>query len=737
MHIIDPFTGTGTFITRLLQSGIIPADKLTHKYKHEIHANEIVLLAYYIAAINIEAVYHAILTGNNNGAESTPEADKAIPYTPFEGICLTDTFQMYEKEDLVDQILVENSHRRKRQKKLDIRVIIGNPPYSAGQESENDGNKNVEYPHLDERISNTYAKASSATLQKNLYDSYIRAIRWASDRIGNQGIIGFVTNASFVDSNAMDGLRKCLSDEFSKLYIFHLRGNQRTSGERSRKEGGKIFGSGSRAPIAISLLVKNPQANQHGQIFFHDIGDYLTREEKLETIREFVNLNGITQANGWQTIIPDAFNDWLNQRDPNFDNYISLGDKKDKTSIAIFDNYSQGVLTSRDAWCYNFSAQELSKNVNNMIDFYNQQREQFWQKHVGKSKKDLPNIDDHIDKDSKRISWSRAVKNNLANNNAEAFEASNLRSSLYRPFTKTNVYFDRSFNEMVYQMPQIFPTNETENLVFSIIGRGATKEFSVLISRILPDYEMISKGQCFPLYLYENLAKDDLFASKEATPALTRRDAITNEALQHFNAAYPNQTISKEDIFYYIYGLLHSEDYREKYADNLSKQLPRIPCVKTFADFSAFSQAGRDLAALHLNYETVAMPTKVQLTSSLGLSITPQKVVGGEDADFHVTKMKFAKKEDKTKVIYNGKITIENIPEEAYDYVVNGKPALEWVMERQAVTTDKDSGITNDANDWANETMQNARYPLELFLRVITVSLETNRIVNSLPKLDI
>ncbi|HWU35761.1 MAG TPA: DEAD/DEAH box helicase family protein, partial [Methylovorus sp.] len=301
VHIIDPFTGTGTFITRLLQSGIIPADKLPHKYKYEIHANEIVLLAYYIAAINIEAVYHAILTGNSNGAESSPETDKAIPYTPFEGICLTDTFQMYEKEDLVDQILVENSHRRKRQKKLDIRVIIGNPPYSAGQESANDNNQNIAYLHLDERIRRTYAEHSSSGNTKNLMDSYVRAIRWASDRIGNQGIIGFVTNASFVDGNSMDGLRKCLADEFSKLYIFHLRGNARTSGERRRKEKDNVFGQGTRTPIAISILVKNPQASQNGKIFFHDIGDYLTKEEKLETISEFANLTGITQANGWQT----------------------------------------------------------------------------------------------------------------------------------------------------------------------------------------------------------------------------------------------------------------------------------------------------------------------------------------------------------------------------------------------------------------------------------------------------
>ncbi|HGU0689804.1 TPA: helicase-related protein, partial [Escherichia coli] len=332
VHIIDPFTGTGTFITRLLQSGLISSDKLAYKFKNEIHANEIVLLAYYIAAINIEAVYHDI---TNESA-----------YTPFQGICLTDTFEMYEKDDLISDVLVDNSERRKRQKALDIRVIIGNPPYSAGQESANDNNQNVKYPQLDKRIADTYAAYTSATNKNALYDSYIRAIRWASDRIGEKGVIGFVTNGSYIDSNSADGLRKCLTEEFSSLYFFHLRGNQRTSGEKSRQEGGKIFGSGSRAPIVISILVKNPNVQAHGQIYFHDIGDYLSREEKLEKVSEFNSVNGITKINGWQLIEPDEHNDWLNQRDERFNYFIEMGNKKDKDSVCIFSTYSRGVATS-------------------------------------------------------------------------------------------------------------------------------------------------------------------------------------------------------------------------------------------------------------------------------------------------------------------------------------------------------------------------------------------------------
>ncbi|HEN3530021.1 TPA: DEAD/DEAH box helicase, partial [Yersinia enterocolitica] len=348
VHILDPFTGTGTFITRLLQSGLIPSDKLAYKFKNEIHANEIVLLAYYIAAINIEAVYHGITEEEN--------------YTPFEGICLTDTFEMYEKDDLVSEVLVDNSERRKRQKALDIRVIIGNPPYSIGQSSANDNNANVEYAHLNSRIESTYVKNSTASLSKGLYDSYIRAIRWASDRIKDCGVIGFVTNGGYLTSSSADGLRKCLVDEFSSIYLFHLRGDQRTSGEKSKKEGGKIFGSGSRAPIVIAILVKNPLSETNGNIYFHDIGDYLTREEKLEKISSFSSIDGISNMKGWVSIYPDEHNDWLNQRDDSFNDFMVIGNKKNKDEKKIFNTFTAGVVTSRDAWVYNQSKFKLINN---------------------------------------------------------------------------------------------------------------------------------------------------------------------------------------------------------------------------------------------------------------------------------------------------------------------------------------------------------------------------------------
>nr|WP_277399369.1 type ISP restriction/modification enzyme [Escherichia coli] len=699
VHILDPFTGTGTFITRLLQSGLIPSDKLAYKFKNEIHANEIVLLAYYIAAINIEAVYHSI----------TEESE----YTPFEGICLTDTFEMYEKDDLVSEVLVDNSERRKRQKALDIRVIIGNPPYSSGQSVGNDNNANVKYPLLDKRIELTYAKYTTATLKSSLYDSYIRAIRWASDRIGEQGVIGFVTNGGYIDSNSADGLRKCLAEEFSSLYFFHLRGNQRTSGEKSRQEGGKIFGSGSRAPIVIAILVKNPAATQSGQIYFHDIGDYLTREEKLEKISEFSSINGIEKSHGWQKIIPDCYNDWLNQRDDSFNNFIELGSKKNKSAFFVFENYSNGVKTNRDAWCYQYSLSSLKENISRMINFYNEEVERYSKYNGADEPKDFVILD------SKRMSWTREVFNYVSKGYYHDISNDDFRVSLYRPFTKQHMYFNRHFNNCVYQMPQLYPYGNAFNLTICLSLSG-TKGFSVMMTNVIPDLHLIGDAQCFPLYSYNELTDG----------SYDKKYAITKNGLEYIKSNFPSENISEEDVFYFTYGILHSEEYRSRYADNLVKALPRIPCVKKVSDFWLFSNAGRELAELHVNYETVE-PYKADIdTGSLSYSQL------GKD-DFYVEKMKFAKKGEKDTVIYNNKIRIKNIPTEAYDYVVNGKPALEWVMERQGVSTHKDSGIVNDANDWAVETMNNPRYPLELFLRIITVSLETQKIVNSLPKLDI
>lgn len=740
VHIIDPFTGTGTFVTRLLQSGLIPKDRLPHKYKHELHANELVLLAYYIAAINIEATYHGIMNDNVTGLEESDQIFE-VPYEPFTGICLTDTFQMYESEDMIDALLVENSERRKRQKDLDIRVIMGNPPYSIGQSSQNDNNANVSYPKLDRRIEETYAAQSKATLSKGLYDSYIRAIRWASERIGDAGIIGFVTNGGFLEKTAMDGVRKCLVDEFSSIHVFNLRGDIRKNmlSKGRAKEGGNVFGSGSMAGIAISILVKNINATSNGQIYYHDIGSDLSREEKMEKLTSYASLKGIPV---WQKIVPDLHGDWLTQRDESFGEHIVLGDKKGD-GPKLFDNFSLGVATNRDAWVYNASKANLSRNVSSMISFYNAELLRFNSEHSGlDTKARQAKTDGFVSTDPASISWTRALKQDLARNKSFAYEESSVTTSLYRPFTKQWMYFNRTFNEMVLQMPRIFPQRGQGNLMIQLAGAGARAGFSVLISDSITSLDTIEKGQCFPLYLYDEQAQaqdsssGDLFATEEQPETgLKRRDAITDEGLAHFQEAYSGEQIAKEDLFYYVYGILHSEDYRTRFADNLSKELPRIPKVKKAADFWAFSMAGRDLAKLHLNYETVEKyPLNIQAKGNL------------VNEDYRVTKMKFGKKRceetgkninDLSTVIYNGKITVTGIPDGAWDYVVNGKAALDWVMERQAVTTHKASGIVNDANDWAIETMGNPRYPLELFQRVVTVSLKTQEIVRSLPKLEI
>ena len=730
VHIIDPFTGTGTFITRLLQSGLIGKDELAYKFQNEIHANEIVLLAYYIAAINIEQVYHSIMGGE---------------YVSFGGICLTDTFALYEPSSHVvgKDSLADNSTRRRKQKKLDIRVIVGNPPYSAGQNSANDNNANVEYPTLDESIRKTYAAHSTATLKNALYDSYIRAIRWASDRVGASGVIGYVSNGGFIDANTADGLRKCLAEEFSSIYIFHLRGNQRTSGELSRQEGGKIFGAGSRSPIAISILVKNPKAKEHGKIYLHDIGDYLSREEKLEKIVTFGSIEGIAKANGWLPISPDQHNDWVKQRDDSFAEFISLGDKKSQFSSSIFEDYSNGAKSNRDAWCYNSSNQELINTMRQMVAFYNSEVIRYKRACQGLGVEERPNLDEFINTDSSKISWSDNLKKDAKRFKEHRFLPERLSESLYRPYSKQWLYYDKNFNDRLGQMLRIFPYDKNDNLVICVTGRGETVGFSALIANVSPNFHMIASTQCFPLNLYESFeavdsdegdsvnVQNDMFSGGgDSHGKYTVRDGITDAGLQHFKDAYKGEVISKEDLFYYIYGLLHSEDYKKRYADNLSKELPRIPAVKKFADFQAFSTAGRKLADLHINYETVA-PHQVDIEGGALL------LADFTDADYRVTQMKFASKADKTRVVYNHKITMNGIPLEAYDYVVNGKPALEWVMERQAVTTHKDSGIVNDANLWATETMGDAAYPLKLFQRVITVSIETMKIVRALPRLDI
>jgi len=705
VHILDPFTGTGTFIVRLLQSGLISSEDLPRKYQKEVHANEILLLAYYIAAINIEETYHHI-----NGAD----------YQPFEGIVLTDTFQMFEAGGTLNETMFpDNNKRAVLQKQCEIRVIIGNPPYSAKQESENDSNKNLKYPQLDERIRRTYAEQSNAILKNSLYDSYIRSFRWASDRIKDKGIICFVSNGSFIDANSMDGLRKCLVDEFTAIYCFNLRGDARISGEQRRMEKGNVFGAGTRNPVAIILLIRNPENKGKCQISYHDIGDYLNREEKLKIIADFSNIKGIK----WNRIIPNTSHDWINQRDPAFEKFISLGDKKDKSNETIFNSYSRGITTSRDAWTYNYSKFSLTTNMKRMVDFYNNQVAEYKKFSKDKPKDNRMEVEKFIDNDTKKIGWSRGLKHDLSRFVSHEFDPDSIVVGMYRPFCKQWVYFSKYFNNMVYLMPKIFPNQTLQNLVIYTSGPGG-KDTSALITNMLPDLNMQhSGGQGFPLYYYDKVEKtESQFPGMETKAGYVKKDTISDEIRSIFRKNYDNK-ISKDDIFYYVYGILNSPEYKQRFEADLQKMLPRIPMAQ---DFWGFSKAGRELAHWHLNYETIE-PYPLHEYTKL-LSLNPKE-------DYRIQKMTFGrnnKEIDKSTIIYNANIRLCDIPIEAYDYIVNGKSAIEWIMERYQVTRDKDSQITNDPNDWSDDP----RYILDLVKRIIRVSLETMKIVNGLPALN-
>jgi len=711
IHILDPFTGTGTFITRLLQSGLIDRKDLERKYQQEIHANEIVLLAYYIAAVNIENAYHDMM-----GDTTT--------YKAFEGICLTDTFQLGETDEsavLFSDMFPQNSERVSAQKKTPLRVIIGNPPYSVGQKSANDNAQNQSYNVLDGRIAATYAKGSTATSIKALYDAYIKAFRWSTDRLDPEhgGIIAFVSNAAWLDGNGMDGLRQCLEKEFSSIYVFNLRGNQRTSGELSRKEGGKIFGSGSRTPIAITLLVKNPDKTaEKATIHYVDIGDYLNREEKLIIISNYRSVSN--PAMPWQTLEPNEHGDWISQRNDLFETFIPLAGKTkfDLKSHSYFLTYSLGIASGRDSWVYNFSRKKLRENVSQSIDFYNEQSLEF--KNARQKDSELE-VDSFIDTDPSKISWNRNLKQDIDRYKAHLFDVNNIVKANYRPFCKNYFYFDKDFNAMIYQNKKLFPNPDSINKVICVSSIGANNGLSVLISNCITDLHFNGDTQSFPLYYYEERQKSSPTLFDAATEnEFIRRDGVSDFILERALKLYGNR-VTKEDIFYYVYGILHSPEYRTRFANDLKKMLPRIPLVDEPREFWSFSKGGRELAELHINYETVLPYKEVTVT-------------GAEKGLFKVEKMRFPKKGQKDTILYNGYITISDIPDKAYEYIVNGKSAIEWVMERYQVSTHKESGITNNPNDWAKE-VGNPRYILDLLLNVINVSVKTVGIVEGLPEL--
>ena len=729
VHILDPFVGTGTFITRLLQSGLIKKEDMLRKYKNEIHCNEIVLLAYYIADVNIEAVFHDIMH---------PEK-----YEMYDGICLTDTFQLNEHGDnyIFSQLFPENSERLQKQKKAPVRVIIGNPPYSIGQKSANDNAQNLKYPNLDKRIEETYIKNSNAGLGKSLYDTYIKAFRWASDRLSknkNGGIIAFMTPNTWVDGNSQSGLRVMLEKEFSSVYILDLRGNGRTSGELCKKEGEPLFAAhggqgGSLLGACVTILVQNPHKESNGSIYYHDIGEYLKRPEKLQRVKDFKSITSIQ----WNLITPNDKHDWINQRDGVFDSLLSLVPEKrfNYKDNSVFVINGPAIATGRDAWVYGSNINYVKNNMKYMIHNYNEA---------------ISWLETNIEKtklDATKISWTvNLIKD--SQKGKRHFCSNDFAESLYRPYFKQQLYYDTHLVERGgITMKYVMPHPVINNMNICLTGIGGNKEFSVIMTNLAPDYQLMMNCQCFPLYWYEeNKNKQRSLFDEESNDDYIRRDGITDWILKEVRTRYGAKNITKEMIFYYVYGLLHSKDYRERFAADLKKSLPRIPIVDSLDDFMEFYKAGKELADLHLNYETVApypdvtvhgdrqVPLTVKRDPATGGYIQAPANDGAYDYFRVIDKMRFKSKDDKSTIIYNGNITIENIPQKAYDYIVNGKSAIEWIVERYAVTQDKKSLIKNDANDWAREHHK-PRYILDLLLSVINVSVQTVDIVNNLPKL--
>lgn len=727
VHILDPFTGTGTFIARLLQSGLIKPEDMERKYREEIHCNEIVLLAYYVADVNIETVFHEI----------TQRKD----YLTYDGICLTDTFQINENDDALDESLAmqKNSARVKKQKKLPIRVIIGNPPYSIGQKSANDNAQNLKYEKLDKQIAETYVRNSSAGLSKSLYDTYIKAFRWASNCIPKDegGIIGFITNSGWIDKAAFDGFRKCLQKEFSSIYVFNLKGAIKgKSKEAAKREGQNVFDI--MTGVAITLLVRNPKIKEN-KIYYHDIGDYLSRKEKFGKIKDFSSVANVP----WQQLTPNEKHDWINQRDGVFDNLLPLAPEKkfDAKSESFFVTYSLGCATNKDSFLYNSSEKSLKETVSSMIDYYNIEREKLAKQ---------PGYEVTIN--PAKIVWTDMFKASAAKGQIFSFKPEMRCVSLYRPYFKQHFIYQKELIQRTYQQLSLFPTPTHKNLVICVSGISTRlDQTSVYIANMIVDLNCLDSGtQCFPLYWYEENKKENtqmMLFGDDSTEKYIRHDGITDWILKEIRTRYGGaKNITKEMIFYYVYGLLHSPAYRERFSADLKKSLPRIPIVENVNEFMDFYKAGKQLAELHLNYETVPAYSGVEVEGDFKYKqkvepYVPYEAIAAQTASdddyefYKVEQMRFPKKDEKGTIIYNNHITIRNIPEKAYRYIVNGKSAVEWIMERYAVKIDKDSLIKNDPNDWSHEH-QKPRYILDLLLSIINVSVQTVDIVEKLPKIE-
>ncbi len=719
VHVLDGFVGTGTFITRLIASGLVRPEDLVRKYANERHANEILLLAYYIAAINIESTYQDAMR---------QAVDPDHGYEPFPGLVLTDTFQSWEGSDRQDlDVFPENNDRLARLKRLPVTVIVGNPPYSVGQESANDANQNEQYPSLDAAIKASYVDTSGASLSRNMYDSYVRAIRWASDCVADRGLVAMVTNGGYLEQNNADGMRKALVDEFAAIHVVNLRGNQRTSGERSRKEGGKIFDAGSRATIAITVLVKNAARSGPATICYTDIGDYLSREQKLAKL---VEGGGVLTLDGAVAIEPDGHGDWLSHRSADFGAFAPVSEKKSRDSIFLATG--PGLLTNRDAWAHNFSQSSLRTEVQSTISTYNDDSRRL--RAADLKALNQRELQEQVTVDPSLIAWTDGLRNRLRRGLDLEYSPSSLRSALYRPFQRTHLYLNDALVERPSRTSLRFPDGRSQRGIF-IAGPSSSGGFGALMVDNPSDLHLLGSGHVLDRWRFVEAGDGMLdLSGGAADEGLVAVDNVTDTTLDRFRAAYGPQ-FTKDDVFSYVYGLLHSPDYRQQFAADLEKMLPRIPLVE---DAAAFVDAGVRLSALHLGYE------RQEPYPLAGLSVGPS---GGAGYDFfRVEKMRFGRptpeqkaggeRQDRSTIVYNSRVTLSGIPQEAYRYRLGSKSAIEWVMDRYRVTTDKASGIVNDPNDWSRE-VGDPRYVVDLLARIVTVSLATMAIVEALPDLAV
>ncbi len=693
--IFDPFTGTGSFIARLLskENALISDEALKEKFQKNLFAFDIVLLSYYIALINI--------------TQAAQNRDSSLKN--FKNIALTDSLDYLEEKSVKGvfpffEDLKENQEIKTTLADQKIQVIIGNPPYSSGAKSENDNNQNLSHPKLEKLVYEKYGKNSTAKAGVTTRDTLIQSIRMASDLLNDKGVLGFVVNGSFIDNKSSDGFRKCVAQEFSHLYVLNLRGNQRTSGEVSRKEGGKIFDSGSRATVAIIFFVKDESA-PNNTIFYYEVDDYLKREAKLNLLANFENLDFVP----FKEITPNDKGDWINQRNDDFGKLIPLKRDKKLKNDSIFDLNSNGVVSGRDPWVYNFSPNALKQSVQNCIDTYNADlkrfnerfREAFKQRTKGvKSDKLYKHLNDReITTDKTKIAWTRSLKQGfIKNTNLPTSSEERVRLALYRPFNKQWLYFDKNLNEEQCQFSKIFPDKSANNVVINTSSM-ASRNFSCLIANEITDVQTMANTQAYPLYYYDDLGN--------------RYNAISGYALNLFRRHYKDNAITEEEIFYYIYAIFHHKGYLEKYKNSLTKEVPRIALSE---DFKELSTLGKELAELHLNYESGEMHASVQYNL-----LENAKIEGYYDV------VKMTKKGDC--ILYNHHITITKIPQKAFDYVVNGKSAIDWVIERYQKTKDKDSLIENNPNDYAG-----GKYVFELLCRVIKLSEKSVDLIEKISK---